>query len=281
MDLNDLERIQLQALGGIDILTVNDLGGTDLKLLALDLAGTVGGTIGDGSADSITQNATAGNDVITLASLGGDVSVIGLAAQLTIAHAEIGSDRLLVNGLAGDDKINAATLPAATIQVTLDGGDGNDTLTGNAADNLLIGGADNDVLNGNGGNDVLTGGDGKDAINGGAGNDTVTGGLDDDAVNVAAGNDVVRYTSVLDGHDIVTGFDGNAAGGQDTLDLDALFDALAIAQPNRAGRISITDNGASVEIAVDTDGNASFDLVVATLKTSDIITVGADIIVGS
>ena len=44
--------------------------------------------------------------------------------------------------------------------------------------------------------------------------------------------------------------------------------------------MSIVDKGASVEIAVDTNGDLNFDLAVATLKTADAITVGQDIFVG-
>ena len=65
------------------------------------------------------------------------------------------------------------------------------------------------------GNDNLNGGGGHDTLTGGVGNDTITGG---------AGNDTISYTSTLDGHDVVIGFDGNAAGGQDVLDLSGLFD---------------------------------------------------------
>jgi Ca2+-binding RTX toxin-like protein/subtilisin-like proprotein convertase family protein len=48
------------------------------------------------------------------------------------------------------------------------GGDGNDTITGNALSNRLQGGR---------GNDVLNGGDGLDLLDGAQGNDTLTGGL--------------------------------------------------------------------------------------------------------
>jgi Ca2+-binding RTX toxin-like protein len=279
MDMNDVERIEFAALGGSDNIFLHDLAGTDLKAVAVDLGKAGGG--GDGQFDSIIDDATTGNDIINVALSGGAVSVTGLAAQLTIANAEIANDILTINGLGGDDKISAAALPAATLQLTLNGGSGNDTITGNAGNNLLTGGADNDTLNGGAGNDTLHGEDGKDSLNGGAGNDTITGGAGDDTITVSSGNDTVQYTSVLDGHDLLVGFDGNAAGGQDTLDLDALFDSLFVAQVDRAARISITDNGASVEIAVDTDGNASFDLAVATLKTSDVITVGQDLLLGS
>ena len=43
MDLNSVERIQFEALGGADNIVVNDLAGTDVKQVAIDLAGTLGG----------------------------------------------------------------------------------------------------------------------------------------------------------------------------------------------------------------------------------------------
>lgn len=113
---------------------------------------------------------------------------------------------------------------------------------------------------------------GNDLLFGLYGNDTITGG---------AGNDTIYYTGVLDGHDVVVGFDGNAAGGQDALNLDSLFDSLFVAAGDRAGRVSVVDKGASVEIAVDTNGDLTFDLAVATLKTADAITIGQDILVGT
>ena len=56
----------------------------------------------------------------------------------------------------------------------VNGGGGDDTLTGDAGNN---------ALNGNGGADTINGGDGDDAINGNAGNDTLDGQLGNDAVN--------------------------------------------------------------------------------------------------
>ena len=37
MDLNDVENINVAALGGADTITVNDLSGTDVKQVAIDL----------------------------------------------------------------------------------------------------------------------------------------------------------------------------------------------------------------------------------------------------
>ena len=84
----------------------------------------------------------------------------------------------------------------------------------------------------------------------------------------------------FDGHDTVIGFDGNPAGGQDVFNLSGLFAILSVSIGDRAARVSIVDKGASVEIAVDTNGDLNFDLHVATLKTADAITIGPDIFVG-
>lgn len=76
----------------------------------------------------------------------------------------------------------------------LTGGAGNDTLTGNAQDNILFGGAGNDTLSGGAGNDTLDGGAGADTMNGGAGNDTYVVNLATDKVTEAlnAGYDTVQ-----------------------------------------------------------------------------------------
>ena len=185
--------------------------------------------------------------------------------------------RLLVDGGAGNDK-----LTGGAGNNTLIGGDDNDVLTDGNGNDQLNGGKGNDTLTGGNGNDTLHGDEGKDVLNGGAGTDILVGGGDDDTITGGAGIDVVLYQSVLDGHDTVIGFDGNAAGGQDTFDLDALFDSLGVAAGARVGRVSILDKGASVDIAIDADGlGGTFELTVATLKTADVITVGQDVILGS
>ena len=50
MDLNDVEAIDLNALGGADTVTVNDMSGTDLTAVNADLAAAIGATAGDGAA---------------------------------------------------------------------------------------------------------------------------------------------------------------------------------------------------------------------------------------
>ena len=64
MDVNGLEQIDFNALGGADNITVNDLTGTDVTTVNLNLAGVLGGAAGDNLADTVTVNGTGGDDAI-------------------------------------------------------------------------------------------------------------------------------------------------------------------------------------------------------------------------
>ena len=161
MDTNGVETVDFNALGGADTITVNDLTGTDVHNVNTDLAGTPGGTTGDGQADSVIVNGTNGNDAITSAGSNGAVSVTGLAATVSVINAEPANDTLAINALGGDDVVNASALQASAIKLAIDGGDGDD---------VLIGGAGNDSLFGRNGDDRLIGGPGLDVLDGGPGN---------------------------------------------------------------------------------------------------------------
>ena len=292
LDINDVERIEYRALDGYDTIVIEDLSGTDVRQVAIDLS-DVGPDPG-GKADSVIAAGTAGNDLVTVALVGGAISVTGLPAQLAIAHAE-SIDDIEINTWDGNDTINAATIKATAAHLILDGGEGNDRVTGGLGGDVLWGEGGNDRLTGGAGDDTLFAGDGndladkdtlfgyegKDTLNGGAGDDVIAGQEGDDIITGGAGNDIVRYYSTLDGHDVLVGFDGNAAGGQDVLDLGALFVSLGVLAADRAARVLIQDKGASVDIFVDADGIGGFELAVATLKTADVITVGQDILVGT
>ena len=182
MDLNGMEKIALTALGGADTIKVGDLSGTGVKEVDINLAAT-GGAMGDGAADSIEVNETNGNDTIQITGAGTSVSVTGGATLVSIVGAE-GQDRLMVNGLGGNDVISAAGLPDGIVGLTIDGGAGNDTITGSQRSDTLIGGDGNDVITGGRGNDtasmgtgndtfVWNPGDGSDVVDGGSGSDTL------------------------------------------------------------------------------------------------------------
>jgi Ca2+-binding RTX toxin-like protein len=164
MDVNDVEQLDTNALGGADTLTVDDLSGTAVTEVNADLAGTLGGGAGDGAADQVTVNGTAGDDVVTVTGGAGSANVFGLSAVVRIAHAEAATDDLSINALGGDDVVQAAGLAADAIDLAADGGDGGDVLVGGFGDDTLLGGPNDDVL---------IGGPGTDTLDGGAGNNTV------------------------------------------------------------------------------------------------------------
>ena len=62
---------------------------------------------------------------------------------------------------------------AGAIQLTANGGDGDDILVGGDGNDVLIGGAGNDVLLGGAGDDVLIGGPGQDTLDGGPGDNVL------------------------------------------------------------------------------------------------------------
>jgi Ca2+-binding RTX toxin-like protein len=177
MDLDDVETLDVNALGGIDAMTVNDLSGTDVTQVNIDLAGTIGGTTGDAAADTITVNATNGNDVVNVVGAGTSVSVVGLSAAVNITQSEGANDTLVVNGLGGNDSITATTLPAGVVKLTIDGGAGDDTILGSQGADVFLGGDGNDFVFGDNGNDVALLGAGDDVFqwNPGDGNDTLEG----------------------------------------------------------------------------------------------------------
>jgi Ca2+-binding RTX toxin-like protein len=236
MDINGVETIRFNALGGADNITIGDLGATATKQVAIDLAAT-GGTAGDGEADHVTVNATTGANTISISGSGSSVAVTGLSELVTIDHAEA-TDQLIVNGLGGNDTIDASTLAASTISLVVDGGGGNDTITGSQGADMLLGGDGNDIINGRQGNDVALLGTGNDTFvwNPGDGSDTVEG---------QAGSD----TLVFNGSNVGENMDISANGtrvrlfrdvGNITMDLDGI-ETINVAAVGGADNIVVGD----------------------------------------
>jgi Ca2+-binding RTX toxin-like protein len=164
MDTNGVETIDVNAQGGADTIRVGDLTGTGVTQVNIDLGGVAGLTGGDGQADTVIVNGTAGDDAIAVAGGAGQADVLGLAAGVHITSAEAANDHLIVNALAGDDVVDASGLGADAIQFTADGGDGNDVLIGGAGNHTLLGGAGDDVLVAGPGPHVLDGGPGNNVL---------------------------------------------------------------------------------------------------------------------
>ena len=87
------------------------------------------------------------------------------------------AEKLVINMNGGDDSFSATGNLAALIQITVDGGSGNDTILGSNGVDLLLGGDGNDMIDGQQGNDVAFMGAGDDVFiwEPGDGSDTVEG----------------------------------------------------------------------------------------------------------
>ena len=121
MDTHGVERVDFNALGGADVVTVNDLSGTDVSAVNVDLAGALGGATGDGAADRVVVNGTNGVDAIDVSGDAGEIKASGLVPTVAIFHSEAANDRLEINTLAGNDTVNNAGLAAGAIQLFVDG----------------------------------------------------------------------------------------------------------------------------------------------------------------
>jgi hypothetical protein len=124
MDTEDVEIVDFNALGGTDKVIVNDLSGTDVTQTNIDLAGTLGGSAGDGAVDNVTVTGTDGDDTIDIDGSRSGVDVTGLAGAVSIKHAEptdvlsvdtrAGKDKVFVNGVAGVLQVLVDGVPSAS-----------------------------------------------------------------------------------------------------------------------------------------------------------------------
>jgi hypothetical protein len=219
MDLNDIEFIDVQALGGNDNAVLNDTSGTDLKSVALDLAAAIAGGRGDGAVDSVTVNGTNNPDDIQITATGNAVDVNGAPVAVQVEHSEAANDKLTVNGLGGADTITAGPGLAALIHLVINGGTEVDVLTGGDGNDRIVGQQQNDSMFGGAGTDTLVWnpGDANDLVEGQAGNDKMefNGAGGDEAFEASAVAGRLRFTRDV----------GNIVmdvGGTETVDLRPL-----------------------------------------------------------
>src|SRR5262249_40901582 len=149
-----------------------DLTGTAVRQVAIDLG--VGTDPGDGQVDVVSVNGTNGGDHITVTGSGRAFQGDGLLALVAMTGFEADKHGLGVPGQGGDDVIDASGL-TSQITLTLDGGDGNDTIHGDDFGNSIIGGNGNDTLIGGAGGAHISGNEGDDTITGGGGSAVIDG----------------------------------------------------------------------------------------------------------
>jgi len=176
IDMDRVERIEFNALGDADRIVVNDLTGTDVNFVHLNLAGDLATGLDDNVIDNVTVEGTDGRDLIAVRTVGGSTVVGGLAARGEISGEDAGQDVLTIRAGDGNDRISAARLTDDGMKLVVFGEAGNDVIRGGEGDDDLFGGRGHDQIFGALGNDELTGNAGRDVFifAGQNGTDTIT-----------------------------------------------------------------------------------------------------------
>jgi len=197
---------------------------------------------------------------------------------------------VLINSGDGNDSVDISGLSAASYDEIIrlvNGGEGNDTITGSASadklngdsgadtiyggdgDDWIFGGSEDDTLYGEDGDDVLVGDSGSDIVKGGAGSDIVMGGSGNDAIYGDDGDDVLQAGTGDDimyggaGDDLLVDFSGNnklyAGAGNDELhfnsDDDIIDGGEGLDSLIITGKTVITKDQVSTD---ETDENGAF-----------------------
>jgi Ca2+-binding RTX toxin-like protein len=121
MNMDSIEGLDLNALGGSDLIDVDDLSGTSLRNVNLGFADASGAP--DGVADEVFLSGTEGNDHIDVSADGGTVTVGGLRETVHITGADPSLDRLQIKLLGGRDTATVADNVATAIRAAVDLGD--------------------------------------------------------------------------------------------------------------------------------------------------------------
>ncbi len=294
-DLNDVEQIEYDALGGVDSLTVNALTGTDVTRVVFRLASTLGGGAGDGAVDTLRLVGSTANDSISADFAGGAITAVHGATTVSVTTVEPANDNLVIEGAdGGDTLVVGVALASRVAALSVDGGAGvdtvnvlgttvADTIMANAATPFVtVGGVslidtltavEKLTLLGQGGSDTLgatgaptfdltlIGGAGNDTLIGSGAADVLTGGADNDVLEGNAGSD----TAVGGGGDDV--FVWDPGDGNDVLEGQGGNDTLEFHGSGANEIIDIAPNGTRVQmnrnvgaISMDLNGIELIDL---------------------
>ncbi|MEQ9639869.1 MAG: FecR domain-containing protein [Alphaproteobacteria bacterium] len=193
--LIDIENAQGSGFG--DVLTGNGGGNLLIGGGGVDTISGGGGddTIQAGAEDAVDDVMDGGAGTDRLQS-SGNLRLAGFSAANAIEVIQ-GAGAIRGTSAANLFDFSAITLLGITMVNALEG---DDTVSGSAAADLIVGGEGDDVLTGNAGNDTLTGGAGDDSLDGGDGNDLLSGAPGTDTLIGGAGNDtlLVGATDAVD-----------------------------------------------------------------------------------
>ena len=140
---------------------------------------------GDAGVD--TLNGTSFNDMILFDS---SFTPLSYSSHAPVKPIQMIDSIEIVNAGDGDDFVSFSSVNFSySTPLTINGGNGNDTLIGGNGKDVINGDAGNDNISGGAGDDVLSGGDGSDSLYGGSGDDTLSGGDGNDYLIGGSGDD--------------------------------------------------------------------------------------------
>jgi Ca2+-binding RTX toxin-like protein len=230
----------ISGLGGVDVIdggdgddTINGgpgnetlLGGAGNDTFVWNPGDGSDTLVGGTGTDTMFFNGSAGNEVFTLSAQGAGFRFTRDLGSIVMNVTEVEAIRL--NALGGNDSATVGDLTgvADLNTITFFMGDGDDTVSAAAQANAAIaflvnGGTGNDTLTGSPNADVIAGGEGNDTILGLAGVDLIDGGAGDDTITGGPGNEPNQQGG--DGNDTFIwnpgdGSDGLVGGpGTDTM----------------------------------------------------------------
>ncbi len=153
-----------------------------------------------GAKSTVFVNGTEGNDSLFATFANGVIGFQMNGQSIGQANSSMIS-RLVISGIGGLDTISVAPVNLPT---TIDGGFGNDVLTGGSGPDTIHGGDGDDSLTGGPGNDELFGENGNDTLNGGTGLNVLDEGPGQGGAEFfgTTGNDVIRVNREQDNGEI-------------------------------------------------------------------------------
>jgi Ca2+-binding RTX toxin-like protein len=178
--------------GGAGVDTINAGDGFD----AIQVSG----------AEAEFDTINGGNNTDVILAIGVSPITLNGFNSLTNSIESWSGNGLSIQGNGGANVLNFQLISTMTGVPFIDGGSGNDTITGTNGVDQLLGGAGNDTLFGLGGTDTLRGGADDDSLNGGDGVDSLYGDDGVDTITTGAGRDIVFFAGDVGSEDFITDF---------------------------------------------------------------------------
>ncbi|HEY2411086.1 MAG TPA: hypothetical protein VGI40_02525, partial [Pirellulaceae bacterium] len=277
LDIVGVEDVNFPPSTGADTFLINDLTNTDVRTVNLGL------NLGTGAENVIVNGRNADDNLLisnsTTLTGQNEVKVEGLSYDVNVVLPNVGrGDTLTVNGNDGNDTITATgptqLVPgvASRIGIILNGGAGDDylsadgALNGNEGDDTLVGGAGNNAMDGGSGDDTFIGNGGTDAIGGGAGasvGDTILlpGTSGDDTFNLAL-DATGNLVATING--VATTYTNFLAGPISTSGIEQIL----VQGGAGADLLTVNSGNGAIPIPVNFDGGDDADSLVLTGGTA-------------